>query len=179
MKVLDLQFRNFGCTGPNEEDIKQLPRTFSLLLNLSFAPAHIPTGCVQRQRGLSHGLKTVHWTVFGAPFRVPSPIPKKRRPGGAALRTFSLLLNLGFAPAHIPTGCVQRQRGLSHGLKTVHRTVFGAPFRVPSPIPKKRRPGGAALFWCERGDSNPHGVTTRTSNVLVYHSNTLAVARVL
>ena len=28
--------------------------------------------------------------------------------------------------------------------------------------------------WCERGDSNPHGVTTRTSNVLVYHSNTLA-----
>lgn len=34
-------------------------------------------------------------------------------------------------------------------------------------------------LWCERGDSNPHGVTTRTSNVLVYHSNTLAVARVL
>ena len=30
------------------------------------------------------------------------------------------------------------------------------------------------LIWCERGDSNPHGVTTRTSNVLVYHSNTLA-----
>ena len=30
------------------------------------------------------------------------------------------------------------------------------------------------LFWCERWDSNPHGVTTRTSNVLVYHSNTLA-----
>lgn len=29
---------------------------------------------------------------------------------------------------------------------------------------------------CERGDSNPHGVTTRTSNVLVYHSNTLANA---
>lgn len=28
--------------------------------------------------------------------------------------------------------------------------------------------------WCERGDSNPHGVATRTSNVLVYHSNTLA-----
>ena len=36
-----------------------------------------------------------------------------------------------------------------------------------------------APFWCERGDSNPHGVTTRTSNVLVYHSNTLASARVL
>ena len=36
-----------------------------------------------------------------------------------------------------------------------------------------------APFWCERGDSNPHGVTTRTSNVLVYHSNTLASAWVL
>ena len=33
-----------------------------------------------------------------------------------------------------------------------------------------------AFFWCERWDSNPHGVTTRTSNVLVYHSNTLANA---
>ena len=32
----------------------------------------------------------------------------------------------------------------------------------------------AVYPWCERGDSNPHGVTTRTSNVLVYHSNTLA-----
>ncbi len=30
------------------------------------------------------------------------------------------------------------------------------------------------MLWCERWDSNPHGVTTRTSNVLVYHSNTLA-----
>ena len=35
------------------------------------------------------------------------------------------------------------------------------------------------LMWCERWDSNPHGVTTRTSNVLVYHSNTLASAYVL
>ena len=33
---------------------------------------------------------------------------------------------------------------------------------------------GYPIFWCERWDSNPHGVTTRTSNVLVYHSNTLA-----
>ena len=33
--------------------------------------------------------------------------------------------------------------------------------------------------WCERGDSNPHGITTRTSNVLVYHSNTLASAWIL
>ena len=31
-------------------------------------------------------------------------------------------------------------------------------------------------LWCERWDSNPHGITTRTSNVLVYHSNTLASA---
>ena len=33
---------------------------------------------------------------------------------------------------------------------------------------------GIRIFWCERWDSNPHGITTRTSNVLVYHSNTLA-----
>ena len=33
---------------------------------------------------------------------------------------------------------------------------------------------GIWIFWCERWDSNPHGITTRTSNVLVYHSNTLA-----
>ena len=32
------------------------------------------------------------------------------------------------------------------------------------------------ILWCERWDSNPHGETTRTSNVLVYHSNTLASA---
>ena len=51
---------------------------------------------------------------------------------------------------------------------------------LSSPIlPKKRMPIGHPLFWCERWDSNPHGVTTRTSNVLVYHSNTLASAYVL
>ena len=38
---------------------------------------------------------------------------------------------------------------------------------------KKGHPQGQP-FWCERWDSNPHGETTRTSNVLVYHSNTLA-----
>ena len=46
----------------------------------------------------------------------------------------------------------------------------------------KNRPGeasGAVISWCERWDSNPHGVTTRTSNVLVYHSNTLANAWLL
>ena len=42
--------------------------------------------------------------------------------------------------------------------------------------PKKSAAFSCALFWCERWDSNPHGVTTRTSNVLVYHSNTLANA---
>ena len=36
-----------------------------------------------------------------------------------------------------------------------------------------------SFIWCERWDSNPHGETTRTSNVLVYHSNTLASAIVL
>ena len=33
---------------------------------------------------------------------------------------------------------------------------------------------GFGDIWCERGDSNPHGIPTRTSHVLVYHSNTLA-----
>ena len=42
------------------------------------------------------------------------------------------------------------------------------------PCEKQKRKAEAFLFLCERGDSNPHGVTTRTSNVLVYHSNTLA-----
>ena len=40
--------------------------------------------------------------------------------------------------------------------------------------PKKESSKAALFFWCERWDSNPHGETTRTSNVLVYHSNTLA-----
>ena len=65
--------------------------------------------------------------------------------------------------------------GLSHGGKTVHRTVFRSAFRVPPHIPKRREcRRHSLLFWCERWDSNPHGETTRTSNVLVYHSNTLA-----
>ena len=64
--------------------------------------------------------------------------------------------------------------GLSHGLKTCHRHVFLTAFRVPASYQKTDCPAGQPVFWCERGDSNPHGVTTRTSNVLVYHSNTLA-----
>ena len=51
--------------------------------------------------------------------------------------------------------------------------VRGFPIPLPFLTNKKRAPKGL-FFWCERGDSNPHGVTTRTSNVLVYHSNTLA-----
>ena len=50
-------------------------------------------------------------------------------------------------------------------------------FSHSSPTPhtkKEAAPKGQPLFWCERWDSNPHGITTRTSNVLVYHSNTLA-----
>ena len=43
-------------------------------------------------------------------------------------------------------------------------------------IKKSGSPMGIRIFWCERWDSNPHGETTRTSNVLVYHSNTLASA---
>ena len=29
---------------------------------------------------------------------------------------------------HIPTGCVSNRKGLSHGLKTVHRTVFASAY---------------------------------------------------
>ena len=73
-----------------------------------------------------------------------------------------------------------KSEGLSHGLKTCHRQVFYTAFRVPAQAlknPNARK--GTRIFWCERWDSNPHGVTTRTSNVLVYHSNTLASAYVL
>ena len=60
---------------------------------------------------------------------------------------------------------------------TVHRTVTTY---YSSPVMQKTgHPDGIPGFWCERWDSNPHGVTTRTSNVLVYHSNTLASAYVL
>ena len=43
-------------------------------------------------------------------------------------------------------------------------------------IKKQGEAKASPCFWCERWDSNPHGETTRTSNVLVYHSNTLASA---
>ena len=46
-----------------------------------FHSIHTPTGRVWNEKGLSHGLKTVQWTVFTAavlppPFRVPSGVPK-------------------------------------------------------------------------------------------------------
>ena len=53
---------------------------------------------------------------------------------------------------------------------------------LSSPAARTRKspePLARGFFWCERWDSNPHGVTTRTSNVLVYHSNTLANAWLL
>ena len=59
------------------------------------------------------------------------------------------------------------------------RPLGGPLFRVPFRTKKERVPLVPSLFWCERWDSNPHGETTRTSNVLVYHSNTLASAMVL
>ena len=65
--------------------------------------------------------------------------------------------------------------GISHGKAIFHtaKRYFTNPagiYFVEKSTPKR------AFFWCERWDSNPHGVTTRTSNVLVYHSNTLASA---
>ena len=56
---------------------------------------------------------------------------------------------------------------------TVHWTV-GLYYSRPISRTKKEDAKRHPLFWCERWDSNPHGETTRTSNVLVYHSNTLA-----
>ena len=61
------------------------------------------------------------------------------------------------------------------------RSFLGPPFdfRGLSHTRKSPEPTARGFFWCERWDSNPHGVTTRTSNVLVYHSNTLANAWLL
>ena len=53
---------------------------------------------------------------------------------------------------------------------------LGLNYSSPIITKKKDTLMGILLFWCERWDSNPHGETTRTSNVLVYHSNTLANA---
>ena len=57
----------------------------------------------------------------------------------------------------------------------LHFNGFESPLALKNP----NAPKGIRIFWCERGDSNPHGITTRTSNVLVYHSNTLASAWIL
>ena len=72
--------------------------------------------------------------------------------------------------------------------KTAHFLYTNAKIHTQEPSRQKSLPGRklfceppkmGVLLWCERWDSNPHGVTTRTSNVLVYHSNTLASAIVL
>ena len=58
---------------------------------------------------------------------------------------------------HTPTGCVWNRKGLSHGLKTVHRTAFTAavlppPFRVPAFLLGKtvRQKGLVTLRCCRR-----------------------------
>ena len=47
-------------------------------------------------------------------------------------------------------------------------------FRVPPHIPKKRTPLGVLFFGARDGTRTHTAVATRTSNVIVYHSNTLA-----
>ena len=53
-------------------------------------------------------------------------------------------------------------RGLSHGLKSVHRTLFARPpvgpsFRVPSGVPKRGRPYGRPLFGTPEGWTRKDG----------------------
>ena len=119
--------------------------------------------------GLSHGLKTCHRHVFLTAFRVRLPYQKRDRP---LARPF--LAGPMMHTCQHPYRMQSVAHGLSHGLKTCQRHVFLTAFRVRLPYQKRDRPFGRPLFWCERWDSNPHGETTRTSNVLVYHSNTLA-----
>ena len=63
--------------------------------------------------------------------------------------------------ADSPTDCLRRSIGFSHGLKTVHRTVFtlaaqGPPFRIPRPnANKKERRSGVLFYWQRMRDSNP------------------------
>ena len=52
---------------------------------------------------------------------------------------------------------------------------LGSGFRVPPQIKKEQIPKGYLLFFGARDGTRTHtAVATRTSNVLVYHSNTLA-----
>ena len=73
-------------------------------------------------------------------------------------------------------------KGLSHGLKTVRRTIFapvcalGPAFRAPLHTKKEAALLGSLFFGARDGTRTHTAITTRTSNVLVYHSNTLASA---
>ena len=82
---------------------------------------------------------------------------------GAPYQRLSASNLLRFHPH--PCGMRLKPEGLSHGLKTVHRTVFtrpaaGPPFRVPPVKSKTGHPGwdnpflvrrkGLATLWCRR-----------------------------
>ena len=61
---------------------------------------------------------------------------------------------------HTPAGRVLLPEGLSHGLKTVHRTVLpslrsGRPFESRPGYQKSGCPNGQPLFWYTGRDSNP------------------------
>ena len=75
-------------------------------------------------------------------------------------------------------GCICAKHRYRFGsVKASPETLVCVAFDLSSPKRVIKNPdthSGIWIFWCERWDSNPHGVTTRTSNVLVYHSNTLA-----
>ncbi len=75
------------------------------------------SGVPSTVHGISHGLKTVHRTVFLTAFRVRTPHTKKE---DADWRSVIIFMNSS------PQAYSLRSEihGLSHGLKTVHRTVF-------------------------------------------------------
>lgn len=50
---------------------------------------------------------------------------------------------------HIPNVMHMKFAGLTHGLKTVHQTVFLLSFRVPATYKKERVPLVPSLFLCE------------------------------
>ena len=77
-----------------------------------------------------------------------------------------------------PYGMRLKAEGLSHGLKTCHRHVFLTAFRVLSRT-KKEDAKGVLFFGARDGTRTHTAVATRTSNVIVYHSNTLASAKIL
>ena len=65
-----------------------------------------------------------------------------------------------FHSIHTPTGRVWNEKGLSHGLKTVHRTVFTAavlppPFRVPPGVSKIAYPKWDTLFLVRQKGLEP------------------------